>query len=1162
MPQTIHAVFIGINQYPQFPLAGCINDVLDLKEFFDDLVSANEDLKFFPHFYLAPDTEEESLDLKRLAVAKLKPNHYQAPTRENILHAFAHFDQAQAGDICLFYYSGHGSFQDAPKEFWHMKSAKQVETLVAVDSRKSGGQDIIDKELGYQIYQLTQKKDIHFLAIMDCCHAGDNTRGEEGVRKREVAPNRNKTPLANYFGYETGGNAYYRHESPDKIDPPFGEHVQLAASQEHETAKELNLDGRQRGVFTHFLIKALRNGGMTMRYNDLVRQVKMLVENRAAQQLPNAFIPDKLTHLSFLGMDSLAIPPRTFAVAFHEGPQQWIMDAGEMNGIYAPTAYGKTTVELFDLEQKKVVGKATVTQAKTNKAVLMPHDPIEPVGDNLTLRATVLTLATPALKIGIEDALKEKKDIKERIKESPYLQEASISEAAYIVRPLGKQFVLTKKGSQIPLFKRQASEQYLVHYTECVAKWLTLLGKENTATNIRREEITVTVETIEDTAFTLDIIDQIEALSKNKLINPDVNGQSIKLRYFGDQQPVMRVRVQTTTRHYYVAGYYLSSKFGISNPLETKFIKRDGNGEAFSFEDEYSGLTYKTLPIGFDENYHELGITTVTNYLKIFVSTESFDLSHFEQEELPLDDKTMRSIVMDNREARPKVDWMAITIPFEVQRQPELGMIQGQLQSGQEVEIGNLTLHCPNGFSAKVSLASRQHVEQLQRENEGVRSGSTKLNAGLLPPASLFAENTVGETVFFRDTVGQKDAQVSIVELEETAGSLDEENYLSIKTEGLNKGESILPFAYDAESGFYYPIGFTDEKGTVRIEQLPKPTPGKILNEGAVNTRSIGQSIKLFFKKLVWNPITDDKSLNLLRICTKEDSGEVRRAVVSEGYLNNPELTNIVLLIHGIIGNTQPLVDGFFKESDLYKEFDTVLSFDYENLNTKITDTAENLMDHLLTAGFFDVIEPKRRLTIVAHSMGGLVTRVMMEQESFGGYVKKLIQLGTPNGGSEISDFRKSVFGMLAMGLNGLTKFKPYIAVLTGISKKLGDQLFVTLNQMSPGSDFIRNLNSVLPGVNKSNYYLIAGDTSLISVERREEDPFWKVMFQVLRQKSKYLALNFFVFKDPNNDMAVRIEQMKKSGVPERNITILPVDHISYFSDEKVLKRLREIIQS
>ncbi|MEM1124561.1 MAG: hypothetical protein AAGJ18_29250, partial [Bacteroidota bacterium] len=579
-------------------------------------------------------------------------------------------------------------------------------------------------------------------------------------------------------------------------------------------------------------------------------------------------------------------------------------------------------------------------------------------------------------------------------------------------------------------------------------------------------------------------------------------------------------------------------------------------------EDKTSGLAYKTIPIKFAPKHHDFGITSITDYLKIFVSTEPFDLSNFEQADLPLDDKTVRASGFERSRKSSQVDWMAITIPVEVHREPGLEKMHGQLQEGESTTIGNIKLYCPNSFSAKVAIASRQHVEQMKQENVGVRSGGAKLNAALLPPASLFADNIVGETVFLRSTVGRKDAQISIVEMEDETGHLDAQNYLAIAAENLAEDESILPFAYDPESELYYPIGFTDKNGMVRIERLPKPTPGKILNEGAINTRSIGQSVKLFFKKLVWNRVTSDKSLNLLRVVANVDSGEPQRVTVPEGYLNNPELSNVVLLIHGIIGNTQSLLDGFYKESDLYKNFDAVLSFDYENLNTTITETADSLMEHLLEAGFFNVLDPQRRLTIVAHSMGGLVTRVLLEQKSLAPYVKQYIQLGTPNGGSEVSDFRKSVFGLLTLGLNGLTKFKPYIAILTSISQKLGDELFVTLNEMSPSSDFIKSLNCLRPGFNRSNYYLIAGDTSLIPVERQESDPFWKVMFKMIRQKAHYLALNFFVFQDPNNDMAVRVEQMKKSGVPERNIIILPVDHISYFSDKETLQRLQEIIQS
>ena len=134
-----------------------------------------------PLYLLAPSDEREQ---KRLAEKGIT---YTAPTRENIVKAFDHFKdaKAEAGDYCLFYYSGHGSFMTAPDVFADYEPSGELQTLVCLDSRQEGGRDLIDKELGYLIAKTLDGKvpedgpKVHFLSIMDCCHSGSNTRGDE-----------------------------------------------------------------------------------------------------------------------------------------------------------------------------------------------------------------------------------------------------------------------------------------------------------------------------------------------------------------------------------------------------------------------------------------------------------------------------------------------------------------------------------------------------------------------------------------------------------------------------------------------------------------------------------------------------------------------------------------------------------------------------------------------------------------------------------------------------------------------------------------------------------------------------------------------------------------------------------------------------------------------
>jgi len=533
MSQTIHAVLIGINGYTHKPLAGCINDVLDIKTFFEELAAVNENLQFKPHFYLSPD-KEVGLDEEFLASAKITTADYQAPTRDNILNAFDHFTEAKAGDICLFYYSGHGSFQNAPQEFWHMKSAAQVETLLAVDSRTKNGRDIIDKELGYQIHKLTEaKKDIHFLAIMDCCHAGDNTRGEEGITARESKPNRNQTPLSDYFGFAEGQAGFYKKNNLNQINPPFGAHIQMAASRQHESAKELMLGDKQRGVFTYYLLKVLRNGGTAFSYKDLVERVNVLVENRVEQQTPQiSFYPaDKANkYVSFLNAAKLKEVRKKYPIYYKEGKQKWMLGVGQVQGL----SKGEELIQVFNEKNEKFGTAQIVKIHSTNsELVLKPINPLQDTDTNdLMLKASVDHLLNPSISVyvDIEDKMEKAAILKAAKNYSLIHIEETRAEAEYILKGLETSFILTKRGGEIPLFKRQPNSASILAQdskrllarkdspeelaksfaamlakdsarmlsdVNSVARWLTLLERENTNTSIQREEINIEIEIIE-----------------------------------------------------------------------------------------------------------------------------------------------------------------------------------------------------------------------------------------------------------------------------------------------------------------------------------------------------------------------------------------------------------------------------------------------------------------------------------------------------------------------------------------------------------------------------------------------------------------------------------------------------------------------------------------
>lgn len=113
---TIYALLIGINDYAGnvTDLRGCHNDV----DRFANVLKSR---------YAASDANVLTLKSEKA-------------TKANIIQGFqTHLAQAEAGDTAVIYYSGHGSQERAPEEFWNIEPDHQNETIVCHDSRDGAG---------------------------------------------------------------------------------------------------------------------------------------------------------------------------------------------------------------------------------------------------------------------------------------------------------------------------------------------------------------------------------------------------------------------------------------------------------------------------------------------------------------------------------------------------------------------------------------------------------------------------------------------------------------------------------------------------------------------------------------------------------------------------------------------------------------------------------------------------------------------------------------------------------------------------------------------------------------------------------------------------------------------------------------------------------------
>lgn len=143
---TKRAVMIGINYVgQQGELAGCHNDVLNMKEYLMDVHEFEED---------------------NIAVL-MDDGENVEPTRDNIMEAYAKIvDDSEPGDVVYLHYSGHGGkLRDRDGD----EADGYDETLIPLDYQTNG--QIRDDDLLRNLV-IPMKADVFVTSVMDCCHSG------------------------------------------------------------------------------------------------------------------------------------------------------------------------------------------------------------------------------------------------------------------------------------------------------------------------------------------------------------------------------------------------------------------------------------------------------------------------------------------------------------------------------------------------------------------------------------------------------------------------------------------------------------------------------------------------------------------------------------------------------------------------------------------------------------------------------------------------------------------------------------------------------------------------------------------------------------------------------------------------------------------------------
>lgn len=230
------ALLVGINQYQNSPLAGCVNDI-ELQQ------------QLLIHRF--------GFNPKDIYIL-----HDQQATREGILTAFEEhlIKQAKPGDVVVYHYSGHGSriFDPEPIVRGVWDTPQLNGTFVPVDSRlpsgypDSGG--IVEDIMGHTLFLLMSALNTeNVTVILDSCFSGGATR-ETRVRSRQGGKNILVSPQEKTYQQQWLSRLDL---SPEEFVKGYrtgvAKGIVLAASAPDQEARELNINGFIAGIFSYLL---------------------------------------------------------------------------------------------------------------------------------------------------------------------------------------------------------------------------------------------------------------------------------------------------------------------------------------------------------------------------------------------------------------------------------------------------------------------------------------------------------------------------------------------------------------------------------------------------------------------------------------------------------------------------------------------------------------------------------------------------------------------------------------------------------------------------------------------------------------------------------------------------------------------------------------------
>lgn len=1038
-------------------------------------------------------------------------------TREEVIRTFRKelSGKAKKGDTVFLFYAGHGSYATAAPEFAQFDGLGQDETFVCYDSRLENQHDLTDKELAVLLSEI--KEGVHTVVIADSCHSASVTRSVDFRRNPMEDPaasfklgkrrfTEGRRVERNLNSYLLDENNYYT-QLGNNISIPRSKHLLFSACDRNEEAWETE---NRRGLFTTTLLSVL-NQNLNISYKDLFARVRMLVYGVAKNQQPTLYPFDGFNpNALFLRPTIKPNLDRHLIKMSEDGA--WSIQLGAINGL--PTSRNEVKKLLIGVYEgmgiaPKFLGTTLVDKVQITESTLAKKDFFQP---NKDYWGEIQSLPTSLL-FNVTGRRTSQAAFIELYDQnpSPFIQFLpKFKKAKYSVHLTKTRMrVYLSETKELIAAVNKVNKKTVAEFVkklEHIADWENIATLENNSSSLKDSievkflEEKSRTEFIEysDDAITLDYFKFGEDRKPNG--NLKAIFYQIKARNIGDK-PL------------YVSLLHLSSKFGVRSIYPCGIIPAHSPWITL---DDQNGLGI--------EDAEDL---QVTDLFKVIVSTQHFDDFKYQLAEIR---PPSRGVFSRDEIEDEKDDWGTHTISVTLIRP------QGEINN-QPLVMEGLTFAPHPNFSAEVAISS---LETNSRAVHPAHHLATIFDTAGVEVLSFGTKNT--------RNLSKKGAIIELSNMQNPQALNDNPLKIGIAA-NLKDGETIVPVT--RKNGFLLPIGLSEQlaDGTtqVNISQIPSNTDA---NPATLGKRSLGRA--LWFTLLKLGGLQEEAFL-LRKVVYR--NGAVNRVRLNKTVVQRAK--KVLIVIHGIIGDTKGMITNLeFLQTQ--NHYDLVLTYDYENLNTKIENIATKFNELLNKYGI--QADDGKSVDILAHSMGGLVSRYLIEFIRKGdNMIDNLYMFGTPNGGSvfgEIPVYRDRLVKLLTVGLNFGKVWLGWVGTALGVVNKvlIGSKVVTTtLAQMSAESDFIEKLKAGQSGHTK--YTVIAGDIS--DYQNIKEARLARLVESVLLEIGKKANSSL------PNDIAVLVQDIR--AIPEQ-IDALKYDvcchHMNYFESENGLMILREIVEN